>query len=291
MPTSKEKWFCEEIALGKRAGKIKHCFYIDKLVFKGKTDFQEVLIFDNSVYGRIICLDKIVQFSKSDESIYHEIMVHPILFSHPKPENVLIIGGGDGGVLREVLKHSVKKVDLVEIDKRIIEVSKKYLKFVCKNSFSDKKVKIHNIGGERFIRDYIDYYDVVIVDCTNPEPKGLSSELYSIEFYRQVSRVLKKDGIIITLGASFLDFDTFIKKTFKRIKKVFQFAAIYRFTMPSYHCGQYSFIAGSKKINLASVDFKEIEQRFKKISKKHKFSYYSPEIHKSSMILPKNWQL
>lgn len=291
MLTSKEKWFCEEIALGKRAGKIKHCFYIDKLVFKGKTNFQEVLIFDNSVYGRILCLDKIIQFSKSDEFIYHETMVHPILFSHPKPENILIIGGGDGGVLREVLKHNVKKVDLVEIDKEVIELSKKYLKFVCKNSFSDKRVKIYKTGGERFIRDYVDYYDVVIVDCTNPEPEGLSSELYSIEFYKQASRALKKDGIIITLGASFLDFDTFIKKTFKRIKKIFQFSSIYKLTMPSYHCGQYSFIAGSKKIDLAKVDFEEIEKKFKKLSKKHKFSYYSPEIHKSSMILPKNWQL
>jgi len=291
MPISKEKWFCEEVSLGKRACKIKHCFYIDKLVFKGKTNFQEVLIFDNSVYGRILCLDKIVQFSKSDESIYHEIMVHPVLFSHPKPENVLIIGGGDGGVLREVLKHSVKKVDLVEIDKRIIEVSKKYLKFVCKNSFSDKRLKIHNIGGERFIRDYIDYYDLIIIDCTNSEPEGLSSELYSTEFYKQVSRALKQDGIIITLGASFLDFDTFIKKIFKRIKKVFPLPLIYKFTMPSYHCGEYSFIVGSKKINLKNINFKEIEKKFKKISKKHKFKYYSPEIHQSSMILPKNRQL
>jgi spermidine synthase len=145
MLTSKEKWFCEKISFGKRAGKLKHCFFIDKLVFKGETNFQEVLIFDNSVYGRILCLDKIIQFSKLDEFIYHEMMVHPVLFSHPKPENVLIIGGGDGGTLREVLKHSVKKVDLVEIDKRIIELSKKYLKFVCKDSFSNKKVNIYNI--------------------------------------------------------------------------------------------------------------------------------------------------
>lgn len=291
MPTFNEKRFCEEIGLGKRAGKIKHCFSIDKLVFKGKTNLQDVLIFDNEVYGRVLCLDKIVQFSKLDEFIYHEMITHPVLFSHPKPRNILIIGGGDGGVLREVLKHKVRKVDLVEIDKEIINLSKKYLKFVCKNSFSDKRVKIYNTRGEKFIMDYINYYDLVIVDCTNPEPEGLSSELYSTEFYKQISRTLKKDGIIITLGASFLDFNTFIKKTFKRIKNVFPFASIYKLTMPSYHCGQYSFIAGSKKINLAKVDFKEIEKRFKKISKKHKFNYYSPEIHQSSMILPKNWQI
>ncbi|XOB41369.1 MAG: polyamine aminopropyltransferase [Candidatus Nealsonbacteria bacterium] len=291
MPISKKKWFCEKLLPGKRKKTIKHCFSIDKLIFKGKTKFQNVLIFDNNLYGRILFLDGINQLSQKDEFIYHEMITHPVLFFHPNPKNILIIGGGDGGTLREVLKHPVKKIDLVELDKKIIEISKEYLKFVCKNSFSDKKVKIHNIGVERFIRDYIYYYDLVIVDCTNPEPKGLSSELYSTEFYKQVSRALKKDGIIITLGASFLDFRSFIKNTFKRLKKVFPNTSVYKFTIPSYHCGEYSFIAGSKKINLKNINFKEIEKKFKKISKKHKFKYYSPEIHKSSMILPKNWQL
>ncbi len=291
MPTFDKKWFCEQIGLGKRAGKLNHCFFIDKLVLEEKTNFQEVLIFDNSVYGRVLCLDKIVQFSRLDEFIYHEMIAHPALFSHPKPKNVLIIGGGDGGVLREILKHSVKKVDLVEIDKSIIEISKKYLKFICKNSFSDKRVKIHNTRGEKFIKDYIDYYDLVIIDCTNPEPDGLSSDLYSIEFYKQVFKILKRDGIVITLGASFLDFGNFIKNTFKRLNKVFPNTSIYRFTMPSYHCGEYSFIVGSKKINLENIDFKKIKNRFDKIAKKQEFKYYSPEIHKASMVMPKVWQI
>jgi len=290
MPTSK-KWFCEKVALGKRAGKIKHCFLIDKLVFKGKTRFQEALIFDNSVYGRILCLDEIIQFSKSDEFIYHEMIVHPAMLSHPKPENILIIGGGDGGALREVLKHSVKKVDLVEMDKSIIEISKKHLRFICKDSFSDKRVKIHHTKGEKFTRDYIDYYDLVIIDCTNPALENISSLLYSTEFYNQAFRALKKDGIIITLGASFLDFKSFIKTDFRKLKKVFPFASIYRFTMPSYHCGEYSFIAGSKTIDLEKIDFKKIEQRFKKLTKKHKLKYYSPKMHEASMIIPKAWKI
>lgn len=291
MPISKKKWFCEKMSLGKRAGKIKHCFFIDKLVFKGNTNFQEVLIFDNSVYDRILCLDNIVQFSKSDEFIYHETMVHPVLFSHPKPENILIIGGGDGGVLREVLKHQVKKVDLVEIDKEIIKLSKKYLKSVCQDSFSDKRVNLYNLPGESFVKNYKNFYDVIIIDPNNPEPESFSPPLFSIKFYRGAFSALKKDGIIITLGASFLDFKNFIKTDFKRLKKVFSFVSIYRFTMPSYHCGEYSFIAGSKDMDLNKVDFKKIEERFKKVSKRHKFKYYSPQIHESSMILPKNWQL
>ena len=289
MPIS--KWFCEKTVPGKRSGRVKHSFLIDKLVFKGKTSFQEALVFDNSLYGRIFCLDGIVELSEKDEFIYHEMISHPVLFSHPNPENILIIGGGDGGTLREVLKHPVKKIDLVEMDERVIEISKKYLKFVCKDSFSDKRVKIHNAAGEEFIKDCKNSYDVIIVDCTNPEPEGFSFPLYSVEFYKQVSSALKKDGIMITLGASFLDFENIVKKTFKEMEKVFPFVSIYKYCMPSYHCGEYSFIAGSKKIDLEKIDFGEIGIKFKKISKKGDFKYYSPKIHESSMILPGVWQI
>lgn len=292
MPTSKSKgWFCEKEVPGKRLGKIKHSFSIDKLIFEGKTSFQKVLIFDNKLYGRIFCLDNVIQFSQVDEFIYHEMISHPVLFSHPNPRKILIIGGGDGGVLREVLKHPVKKVDLVEMDEGIIKVSKKYLRFVCEDSFSDKRVKIHNLPGEAFVKEKKSFYDLIIIDCTNLESKGLSFPLYSVRFYKEAFSALKKDGIIIILGASFLDFENIIKKILKKLKKVFLSVAIYKFSMPSYHCGEYSFIAGSKKINLKKVDFKKIKTRLNKIFKKHKFRYYSPEVHRASMVLPKIWQV
>jgi spermidine synthase len=288
---SKKQLFCEKTVPGKRKGTVEHCFSIDKLIFKGKTKFQDVLIFDNKLYGRTLFLDGILDVAEKDEFIYHEMITHPVLFSHPKPENVLIIGGGDGGALREVLKHNVKKVDLVEMDKDVIKLSKKYLKFVCKDSFSDKRVKIHIMSGQEFIKDFENYYDVVIVDCTNTEFGAISSRLYSIKFYKQVFKALKDRGIIITLGASFLDFETLIKKFFKKIKNIFPFTTIYRLSVPSFHCGEYSFIAGSKNMDLNRVNFKKIEERFKKVSKRYKFKYYSSQIHESSMILPKNWQL
>lgn len=271
-----KKWFCEDSVPGKRFKKVEHCFFIDKLIFKGKTKFQDVLIFDNSIYGRVFCLDNIVQLSQSDEFIYHEMIAHPILFSNKKPEDVLIVGGGDGGALREVLKHPVKKVDLVELDKEIINIAKKYLKFVCKNSFSDKRVNVYNLSGEKFIEGKKDIYDIVIVDSTNFSEKN-SLPLYSLNFYKKVYSLLKKDGIMITLGASFLDVQ-FIKKIQNNIKKVFKNTAIYKFCMPSYHCGEYCFIAGSKKVDLKAVSFK-------KIKKEYKFKYYSPETHKASLIL------
>ena len=290
MPIYK-KWFCEEEVPGKRLGKIKHCFLIDKLILKKETSFQKVLIFDNPLYGRILCLDNIVEYSQIDEFIYHETISHSVLFSHPKPENILIIGGGDGGVLREVLKHPVKRADIAEIDKEIVRVSKKYLRFVCQDSFSDKRVKIYNLPGENFIKEKKNLYDVVIIDCTNLELGGLSFPLYSVKFYKEVFSVLRREGILITLGASFLDFENIIKRILKRLKKVFPFLAVYKFCMPSYHCGEYSFLAGSKKINLKKVDFKKIKMRFDKIAKKHNFKYYSPAVHQASMILPTIWNI
>jgi spermidine synthase len=290
MPISK-KWFREKTPLGKRAGNIEHSFLIEKIIFKGRTKFQKVLIFNNPLYGKVFCLDDVVQFSESDEFIYHEMISHPLLFSHPKPENVLIIGGGDGGALREVLKHPVKRVDLIELDKEIINISKRYLPFVCQSSFSDSRVNVHNLPGEKFIKEHRNFYDIIIVDCTNPAPEDISSPLYSSKFYKEAFSALKRDGIMITLGASFLDFDDFIKKYFQKLKNIFPQVAIFKFCIPSYHCGQYSFLTASKKINLEKVNFKEIEKRFNQMAKNKKFNYYSPRIHQSSLTMPKIWKL
>jgi len=288
MPISK-KWFCEGSVPGKRLGKVKHCFLMDKLVFKGKTPYQDILILDNAVYGRVVVLDGIVQFSEKDEFIYHETISHPILFSHPNPRKVLIVGGGDGGVLREVLKHPVKEVYLVDIDKKAAEIFKKYAPFVSQNSFGDKRAKVFFEDGRRFIKNFSDFFDVVIVDSN--DPAGPSLPLFSGNFYKDVAKALKKDGMMVTLVGSFLDFETLIKATVGKLKNVFPRVQLYRTSIPCYHCGDFCFIGSSKKIDLAGVDLKKIEKRFKKIKIKEKFEYYSPKIHSAIMSLPKIWQI
>ncbi len=294
MPTSK-KWFCEETVPGKRFGKIRHCFLIDKLIFKGKSRYQEILIFDNSIYGKVFVLDGIVQLSEKDEYIYHEMITHPILFSHQNPQRILIIGGGDGGVLRETLKHPVKEIYLVDIDKKVIEVSKKYLPFVSRGSFQDKRAKIFIGDGMDFVKKYPlsthskDLFDIIIIDSN--DPMGPSLPLFSEKFYKDVFSALKKDGSMICQVGSFLDFNNLIKTIFKRIKKSFPHVQTYRLTMPSYHCGEYCFIGASKKKKLEKVDLKKIRKRFEKINKEHLFKYYSPETHQASMVLPEIWQL
>ncbi len=286
----KDKWFCEISVPGKRAGAVKHCFLIENLVFKGRSPWQKFLIFDNPLYGRIFVLDGIVQLSEKDEFIDHEMIVHPILFSHPNPQNVLVIGGGDGGVLKEVLKHPINKIDLVELDEKVIDISKKYLPFLgAKKSFSNEKVRIFIEKGEEFIKNYKNFYDIAIIDCTNFGEKGLSNSLYSLKFYKDLFSALTQKGIMITLGASFLDFQAIIKPILKRILSVFPNANLFKFTMPSYHCGEYCFIAASKKIDLQKIDFPQIEKRIR--LEGHNFKYYSSEIHRTSIILPPLWKI
>jgi len=279
---------CEKPIPGKREKSVKHCFFAKKIILRKKTKFHEVLIFENPLYKRVFLLNGIVQLSQFDEFIYHEMMVHPVLFSHPFPKKILILGGGDGGVLREVLKHKVKSVDLVEIDRQIIEISKKYLKFCCKNSFSDKRVKIFNLPAQKFIQKVNKKYEIIISDCTNFGEK-ISKPLFSLNFYSKIYEILSPSGIFVTLGSSFLDFENILKEIFKKMKKIFEKVFCIRFCVPSFHCGEYAFLVGSKKIDLSKVNFSLLCKKYEKLRKKLK--YYSPEIHKSSFVLPKIWQL
>lgn len=288
MPISK-KWFCEGAVPGKRFGKIKHCFLMDKLVFKGKTPYQDVLIFDNPIYDRVLVLDGIVQLSEKDEFIYHETISHPILFSHPNPQRVLIVGGGDGGALREVLKHPVKEVYLADIDKKAAEIFKKYLPFVSKGSFKDKRVKVFFEDGAKFIKNFHNFFDIIIIDSN--DPVGPSLTFFSDRFYKDVAETLKKEGMVVTLIGSSLDFETLIKKNVKKLKAVFPKVQLYRAAIPSYHCGDFCFIGASKKIDLGKIDLKKTKKRFKKIERKNQFKYYSPEIHFAAMTLPKTWKI
>ena len=285
----KQKWFCEGTVPGERLGTMQHCFAITKQLYKGKTSYQSVLIFDNPVFGRVLVLEGIVQLSEKDEFIYHEILVHPVMFSHPKPERVLIVGGGDGGTLREVLKHPVKEVVMVDIDKKVIELSKKYLPFVSAGAFKDKRTNLIIGDALEHIKNYNDYFDVIFIDGN--DEVGAAAELYGEKFYKDVKKALKKDGMVSAqIGSISLDFEVLVNRAYKRFKTLFSYAQIFKLTMPSYHCGEYGFVAASKKIDFVKVSLETIKRRFKKIAATKKFRYYSPEIHQSIMVLPEIWK-
>lgn len=275
-----KQWFTETTLPGAKNDN-KFSLKIKKKIASLKSNFQKIEIFDTYFFGKILVLDGIIQLTEKDEFIYHEVMAHFPLFTHSKPESVLIVGGGDGGVLREVLRHPVKEVFLVEIDEKVIEVSKKYFPFVANGAFNNKKVKIFLDDGSKFIKKYKNYFDVVIIDST--DPLGISCVLFSKKFYKNVFNTLTKNGVMITQSGTFYEQLPQIKKIFRNLKKIFPFVKVYKACIPSYGVGEYSFIVASKT-NLDEMNFRFIKNKFKKLNLKTK--YYSPEIHFASGILP-----
>ncbi|MDP3900913.1 MAG: polyamine aminopropyltransferase [bacterium] len=290
MPKKKQKWFCEGTVPGQRLGTMQHCFAIQKLLYRGKTKYQSVLIFDNPVFKRVLVLEGIVQLSQADESIYHEMLVHPTMFSHKSPERVLIIGGGDGGTLREVLRHPVKEAVMVDIDKKVVDLCVRYLPFMKgKKSYGDRRTKLVIGDGLEFVKKYKDYFDVVIIDGN--DEVGAATELYGQAFYRDVKRALKADGMVAAqIGSLSLDYAALVKRAHTRFQKLFLHTQTFKLTMPSYHCGEYAFVAASKKTDFQKVSWPSVKRRFGTIARKHAFRYYSPEIHASSMVLPEMWK-
>lgn len=291
-------WFFEDTKLGE-SPTFNWGFLPEKKIFAGKSRFQEIEVFDTEEFGRILVLDGLVQLSTRHEFVYHEMLVHPAFFYHPKPEKilnsrakrgnqgsfgpqkVLIIGGGDGGALREVVKHPVKEIFLVDFDKKIIEISKKYLPSVSKGAFNDKRLKIFNEDGIKFVKKYRNFFDIIINDP--PDPYGPARVLWEVGFYRAVSRALKENGIAAFQTAYFQE--KFAKKARKKLKSVFPFFKVHRAFVGCFPFDEHTFSFGSKKINFDKASFEKIAEKFKKINLKTK--YYSPEIHFASVVLPK----
>lgn len=172
-------------------------YTIDKTLYKGKTKFQKIEMVETPEFGTTLLLDNITQVVEKNEWQYHEPMVHPAMCSHPNPQNVLVIGGGDGGILREVLKYPVvKNVDFAELDSEVVDFSRKYLSKMNANSFDDPRVTVHITDGRKWVEEHPGSYDVVIMDMT--DPFGPSKYLYTKEFYDAVKRSFRNSrGIFV----------------------------------------------------------------------------------------------
>lgn len=277
-----ENWFFEDF-LPEEPATSTWGFRIEKEIYSGKSQYQEIEVFETKKFGRILALDGLVQLSTKQEFIYHEMLVQPAMFYQPKPERVLIIGGGDGGVLREVVKHPVKEVYLVDIDKKVIEVSKKYLPSVSSGAFNDKRLKIFNENALKFVRSYKNYFDIIIDDLT--DPTGPSLVFWGTQSYKDILKALKEKGVATFQTACLKE--KFAREARKKIKRIFPFFKVHKAFVDCFPFDEYTFSFGSKKINFDKFTFEEINKKFKKINLKTK--YYSPEIHFSSQVLPKHY--
>jgi spermidine synthase len=273
-----EKWFFEEFIPGEPKTSTWG-FQIEKEIYSGESKFQKIEVFKTKEFGRILVLDGEIEISEKDEFVYHEMLVHPAMFYHKNPKVVLIIGGGDGGALREVVKYPVKEIYLVDIDKKVIEIARKYLPSLSKGAFKDKRLKIFNEDALKFIKRYKNFFDVIIEDLT--DPKTISMNLWKIGFFKDVFNALKEDGIA-AFQSGYLR-EPFAKKARRNIKEVFPFLKIHRAFVPCFPFDEHTFSSGSKKINFNKISFDAIKKKHKKLNLKTR--YYSPEIHFASAIL------
>lgn len=253
-----------------------HYLKVKKILFEGNSKFQKMLVINNSKFGNVLILDGFFQVSELDEHLYHEPLVQPAMFSHPNPKNVLIIGGGDGGALEEVLKHkTVEKAVMVELDGGVVEISKKYLKSICKDAFSDKRTKIIIGDGRKFVEETSEKFDVVIVDLT--DPFGPSKMLYTKEFYTAISKALTKDGVIALHTESPLFTPKVFNTIVKTLKSVFRHVNVHVGFVNTYGA-VWSFGNASNATDIRKINPQELEKRERERGVKD-LKYYAPAFY------------
>lgn len=271
-----ELWYSE-----KHTENVKFSIKVDQQLFSGKSEFQSIDVFESSEFGRFLTLDGLMMLTEKDEFIYHEMIVHVPMAVHPNAENILVIGAGDGGVIRELTRYeNVKRIDLVEIDKMVVDVSIKYLpKTACR--FSDPRVNIYYQDGLKFIRKYKNEYDLIIVDST--DPFGPGEGLFTKEFYGNCFNALKDDGIMVNQHESpyYESYAAAMKRAHLRIVESFPVSMVYQAHIPTYPSGHWLFGFASKKYH-PTDDLNE--QRWNSLSLRTK--YYNTDLHKGSFCLP-----
>jgi spermidine synthase len=248
-------------------------------VYSNQGNFQKIEVMDSFEFGRVLVLDDIINVTERDEFIYHEMLAHVPLFSHTDPKNILVVGGGDGGIIREITKHaSVERACLVEIDSKVVEVSKQYFPGVSK-CFDDQRVSIIYNDASEFVKSKKNEFDVIIVDST--DPIGAGERLFNLEFYQDCFNVLTGNGILTAQSESpFFDPDI-TERLYKNAKEVFPVVKIYIAFMPSYVSGIWSFLYCSKKYD--PIDNFQAERLNQAC---FETKYYNSEIHKASFALP-----
>lgn len=228
-----EEWTNEDLGL--------KVLFEGEMIHQEQSQYQDIIVFDTKAFGRILMLDGAIQLSESDEKIYHSTMVDPIIDSTHK--NVLIIGGGDGGILRELVKYDfIEKITMVEIDQRVVDVSKEYLPFVSNGSLDDSRLNLIIQDAKIFLRETDEKFDLVIVDSTDPNEKDMT--LFSEMFYRSIQNTMNEHGTVICqIPTLAKDTVSYVVKTYKEL---FPSNGYHFVSVPSFTFGNVMMVWGKK---------------------------------------------
>ncbi len=254
-------------------------FRVSRVLFSGKSDFQQIDVVETAGHGRMLLNDGLIMLTERDEFIYHDMITHVPLFTHPNPRSVLVIGGGDGGTAREVLRHpGVETVTMVEIDPVVVEACRAHIPQTSA-SLDDPRLTLLIQDGVRFVRETDQEFDVIIIDST--DPIGPATPLFGLDFYRNVFRVLGDGGIVIAQGESpFYEIET-QKAMLTLQSQLFDRVHIYCFSNMSYPGGYWSFTFASKgphpirDLDPARVEASGLE-----------FGWYSADVHRAAFSIP-----
>ena len=252
---------------------------ISDVLYQSASEFQKILVFETERLGKVLVLDGTTMLTEFDEFSYHEMITHVPLLVHPRPSRVLVIGGGDGGVVREALKHpEVESVHLCEIDKSVVDTCRQYLPFLA-SSLDDPKVQIFFEDGAKFMTGCHESYEVIIVDST--DPVGPGQILFQKEFYANMRKALTDEGIVVTQCESIFLHRNVIEGVYQFASELFSKTSYYYTMVPTYPSGMIGFFFGSlKRDPLKDLD----EERARRLKG---LRYYSPEIHRAAFSLPR----
>jgi spermidine synthase len=258
-------------------------FRVDELVLENRTEHQHLVIFRNEMFGRVMALDGIIQTTERDEFIYHEMLAHVPILAHGDVKRVLIVGGGDGGMLREVTKHrGIEQITQVEIDREVIETSKCYLPDHSQGAFEDPRVQVIIEDGLHFVQNASDCFDVIISDST--DPIGPGDVLFTRDFYASCRFRLNSGGVFVTQnGVPFTQLKE-VASTAGFLKAIFTDWHFFCAAVPTYVGGIMAFAWATDNPDLRHTDVQDLRHRFEQSGMKTR--YYNPEIHHAAFALP-----
>lgn len=271
-----ELWYTEQ-----QTDEVRFSIKVKQHLYTGKSEFQDVDVFESEELGKFLTLDGLMMVTEKDEFIYHDMITHVAMATNPSIKKVLVIGGGDGGTVRELTRYShIEKIDMVEIDKLVVDVSREYLPITA-SKLDDPRVSLYFEDGIRFVADTKEIYDLILVDST--DPIGPGEGLFTTEFYQNCFNILSDNGILVNQSESpyYDQFSHEMKRAHKKIKNIFPISKVYQFHMPTYPSGHWLFGFASKKLDpIKDVDF----DKWNALGIKTK--YYNPQLHVGCFALP-----
>lgn len=254
-------------------------FRVTEILYSQRSEFQKIEVVQTPGFGKVLLIDDLVMLTEKDEFIYHEMISHVPLYVHPNPRRILVVGGGDGGTVRECLRHgNVEHIDLVDIDEKVSEACRLHLPEVA-GMLTDSRVTCRYEDGVAFVKQSKQRYDVIIIDSTDPISVG--EGLFTEAFYRNCYQLLNEDGLLVAQSESPLWQGELVQRINRRLSAIFETVQFYQAHIPTYPSGHWLFSFASKKY-LPLADYREDRCRKDNFA----FKYYNPALHRGAFALP-----